>query len=299
MDTSAEKWRNFNLEELAKQYSSSKWSKRQPDEVIKDHLKILKEASELARTTIDCELGIKLGESESHRLDIFGRKNSTEGSPAIIYVHGGYWQLLGLEYSSFIAPSITNKHGVLYSIGYTIAPKGTMEQMIDEIKAGVIYVLKDAASRNFSGVYICGHSAGAHLSAMMLSIDWNAEGVNPDLLKGAILVSGIYDLRPLINTYVNDPLKMTEESAAKISPQLISSQIIKYSKRRSILIAFAKYDSEEFIRQSQLLYDTLRLASCDVSLKVISDADHFTIVERIMKTDYDLTKEIHRIMGLS
>lgn len=239
MDTSAEKWRNFNLEELAKQYSSSKWSKRQPDEVIKDHLKILKEASELARTTIDCELGIKLGESESHRLDIFGRKNSTEGSPAIIYVHGGYWQLLGLEYSSFIAPSITNKHGVLYSIGYTIAP------------------------------------------------------------KGAILVSGIYDLRPLINTYVNDPLKMTEESAAKISPQLISSQIIKYSKRRSILIAFAKYDSEEFIRQSQLLYDTLRLASCDVSLKVISDADHFTIVERIMKTDYDLTKEIHRIMGLS
>ena len=59
-----------------------------------------------------------------------------------------------------------------------------MEKMIDEVKASVLYVLKDAESRKFSGVYLCGHSAGAHLSSMMLAIDWQAEGVNPTLLKG-------------------------------------------------------------------------------------------------------------------
>lgn len=293
-----EKWRQFDREELSRQYSPRRWSKKMPDQVIKDHTRTVKEGSELVRTNIDSELGIKLSEAELHRVDIFGRNKAIAGSSALIYIHGGYWQELGLEYSSFPAINITKSGGVLYSIGYSLAPNGTMEQMIDEIKAGVLYVLKDAESRNFSGVHMCGHSAGAHLSSMMLSIDWEAEGANPTLLKGFILVSGIYDLRPLVNTYVNDPLKMTEESAAKISPLLFCDEIVKYSKDRTVLIAFAKYDSEEFIRQGQQLYDNLNLASCNVSLRIVPDVDHFNIIEKLMEPDYIITKDILRIMGL-
>ncbi|XP_042658708.1 kynurenine formamidase isoform X2 [Tyto alba] len=100
------------------------------------------------------------------------------------------------------------------------------------------------------GLYLCGHSAGAHLAAMVLSTDWTEFGVVPDI-KGAVLVSGIYDLEPILHTYVNDALNMSREVAQRNSPMLRVAPAAPAAAACEVLVAVAQHDSPEFRRQSQ------------------------------------------------
>lgn len=62
-------------------------------------------------------------------------------------------------------------------------------------------------------IFVAGHSAGGHLSACMLTTDWSQYGIsNPHhpVLTGAVLLSGVFDLKEIRLTYVNRPLNLTE-----------------------------------------------------------------------------------------
>ena len=74
----------------------------------------------------------------------------------------------------------------------------------------------------FRKIYLSGHSAGAHLCAMVLMSDWfkNLDPESKSRFNGVFYQSGIFDLRPLLSTSINEPLKMNEESAATLSPFL-------------------------------------------------------------------------------
>lgn len=92
------------------------------------------------------------------------------------------------------------------ALGYDIAPKGHMDAMVLQVRRSLAFLVKQY--HRIRGIYLCGHSAGAHLAAMVLSTDWTEFGVVPDI-RGAVLVSGVYDLEPLLHTYVNDALNMS------------------------------------------------------------------------------------------
>ncbi|XP_014782305.1 kynurenine formamidase isoform X2 [Octopus bimaculoides] len=296
----SEKWRSFDLKELERQYSPSQWNHRMTaSEVLTSHVEFIKEQSAEAKSCIDCELGIKIGDAERHKLDIFGQKTAAKVAPILVYIHGGYWQLLGRELSSYMVKPIVKMGGIVCPIGYSIAPHGTMEQIVEEVKKSVAYVLKLAKDRGSRGVYVCGHSAGGHLAAMMLTVDWQAEGVDSSLFKGVFPVSGVYDLRPLVQTSVNKPLKMTEESAQQISPAFLTKNIIKFNRNRVIKMFIAEYDSEEFHRQGEEFYNSLKSAGLTISNRVIPDTDHFDVIEKLAEDDYFITKEIIKTMGLT
>ena len=58
---------------------------------------------------------------------------------------------------------------------------------------------------------MAGHSAGAHLAACVMSTDFTHYGLDAaQPLTGAVLLSGIYDLKPIKLTYVNNPLNLTQ-----------------------------------------------------------------------------------------
>ncbi|XP_042308546.1 kynurenine formamidase isoform X6 [Sceloporus undulatus] len=142
----------------------------------------------------------------------------------------------------------------------------------------------------FSGVYLLGHSAGAHLAAMVLSTDWAEFGVVPNI-KGAFLVSGIYDLEPITHTYVNEELHMSREVAQENSPLQC---VPKLGDKRAcqVLIAVAQHDSPEFHRQSQEYFEALRAAGWNSSLLDIGVTDHFDVIENLSQEDYLLTQVI-------
>jgi len=70
-------------------------------------------------------------------------------------------------------------------------------------------------------LYVAGHSAGGHLAAMMMAAVWPAfdPRLPKDLFKGGLAISGIYDMRPMVQVdWLNGDLRLDEEAAFKVSP---------------------------------------------------------------------------------
>ncbi|WAR08740.1 KFA-like protein [Mya arenaria] len=233
--------------DLDHHYSPSRWSHRMgADEVIKAHIKSLKDGSEAAKQgNLDCEIGFPYGESENERLDIFGAQT---------------------------------------------LPGVNMAEIIRQVTKAVSFVLTMATRRGSSGVYLCGHSAGGHLAAMMLAHNWmDTCMVGPSLIRGAVLVSGVYDLTPIVST----------SDAVQHSPITHIDNITQYSQNRRILVAFGDHDPPEFQRQSTEFNTSLIQGGIHSAMMIVPDCDHFNVIENLQKEDYILTQETLRIMGLN
>ncbi|XP_061130379.1 kynurenine formamidase isoform X1 [Syngnathus typhle] len=287
-------WTSMKKDELEKQYSPSRWSHRmEADDVIKTHVKALKEGTDRARSLAQTLLNVPYGEGEGEKLDAYIPTTNSLDLPLVIYIHGGYWQFLSKEESGFMAVPLIDKGVVVVAVGYDIAPRGNMDLMVSQVRRSVVSVVQQYS--HISGLYLCGHSAGAHLAAMVLSTDWSQYSVKPQI-KGAFLVSGIYDLLPILSTYVNEPLKMTEEVAIRNSPSKLIPQVKLSSSSCQFVVAVAEYDSPEFRKQSEDYYNTLKANGLNVTLEDVSNTDHFSIIEQLVDGDYHLTKLLLKMM---
>ncbi|MCI4383247.1 hypothetical protein PGIGA_G00024280 [Pangasianodon gigas] len=283
--------------ELEKQYSPSQWSHRMSaDDVIKAHVAALKSGTEKARAVAQNILDVPYGEGDEEKLDVYMPVSSSPDVPLVIYLHGGYWQFLSKEESGFMAVPLAQKGVVVVAVEYSIAPKGNMDLMVSQVRRSLVAVIQQYSHIN--GLYLCGHSAGAHLVAMVLSTDWSEYSVSPQI-KGAFLVSGIYDLLPILSTYVNEPLKMTEEVALRNSPSRLVSQLKTSSSGCDIVVAVAQNDSPEFRKQSENYFKSLQAAGLKVTFEDIPDTDHFSIIEQLVDEKYYLTQLLLKMMGKS
>ncbi|KAM9792450.1 kynurenine formamidase [Neosynchiropus ocellatus] len=266
------------------------------DDVIKAHVKALKEGTERARGLAQTLLDVPYGDGQGEKLDAYIPSTKSLDLPLVIYIHGGYWQFLSKEESGFMAVPLMDKGVVVVAVGYDIAPKGNMDLMVSQVRKSVVSVVQQYS--HISGLYLCGHSAGAHLTAMVLSTDWSQYSITPQI-KGAFLVSGIYDLLPILSTYVNEPLKMTEDVALRNSPSTLVPQLKLSSSDCQIVVAVAQNDSPEFRKQSQDYFKALQASGLKVTMEDVPNTDHFDIIERLVDGEYHLTKLLLKMMGKS
>jgi arylformamidase len=120
----------------------------------------------------------------------------------------------------------------------------TLTEIIKQVQVGIGRVLADADG---SEVYICGHSAGAHLAAMMLHAKFSSEAAKN--LKGLFLVSGVFDLTPILKTDINDNLHMNVEEAVQCSP-LLKTEISSNREGIKVLLVYGENESNSFKDQS-------------------------------------------------
>ncbi|XP_061866737.1 kynurenine formamidase isoform X6 [Colius striatus] len=258
-------WRDMSAEALEEQYSPSRWSPRLgSDAIVQAHLEATAAGTQQARAEARTSLHVPYGDGDREKLDIYFPADPAGTFPLLVYIHGGYWQCLrvhpldtpALQPTSFCFPPSKDESGfaalplvsrgvAVAAVGYDTAPTGHMDAMVLQVRRSVAFLVQRHAG--IRGIYLCGHSAGAHLAAMVLSTDWTEYGVAPDI-KGAVLVSGVYDLEPILHTYVNDELNMSQEVAQRNSPML---HITPAAMACQVLVAVAQHDSPEFRRQSQ------------------------------------------------
>jgi len=191
-------------------------------------------------------------------------------APLHVFIHGGYWQELSKKESFFPATGSLS-HGIGFAaLDYTLAPHASMDEIVAEIVAALRH-LRDQAARlgiDHTRIVVSGSSAGAHLAAMACLEMEPAE--HP---AGLILLSGIYDLRPLVDIYVNDALGMDEAAAQRNSPTLRAIADFPPS-----LIAWAQHDTDEFKRQSRQFAQSLHAATGRVHTLEVAGRTHFDIV---------------------
>ncbi|KAI1884377.1 hypothetical protein AGOR_G00225780 [Albula goreensis] len=288
-------WKGMKKDELERQYSPSQWSHRMSaDDVIKSHVASLKEGTLKARSLAKTLLDVPYGDGDGEKLDVYMPTNGpSQGFPIVIYIHGGYWQFLSKEESGFMAVPLVQRGVAVAAVGYDIAPKGNMDLIVSQVRSSIVSIVQKYS--HTSGVYLCGHSAGAHLAAMVLCTDWSQYSMTPQI-KGAFLVSGIYDLLPILSTYVNEPLKMTEDVALRNSPGQLVPQLKQSSSACHIVVAVAQNDSPEFRCQSENFFKDLESMGLTVTFEDVPDTDHFNVIERFVDEDYQLTQLLLKIM---
>ncbi|NXJ83953.1 KFA formamidase, partial [Trogon melanurus] len=273
---------------LEEQYSPSRWSPRLgSDTVIQAHVAATAAGTQRARASTDTALHVPYGDGEREKLDIYFPPDPSGTFPVLVYIHGGYWQDLSKEESGFAAPPLVSRGVAVVAVGYDTAPKGHMDAMVLQVRRSLAFLVRRYTG--ISGVFLCGHSAGAHLAAMVLSTDWSQYGAVPNI-RGAVLVSGVYDLEPILHTYVNDALSMSREVAQRNSPMLHVTSAAPAAASCEVLVVVAQHDSPEFRRQSQEYGQALRAAGWSVSVLDLAGVDHFDIIERLSEESYILTQ---------
>jgi arylformamidase len=170
-----------------------------------------------------------------------------------------------------------------------------MAQIIDEARACALWVLRNIA--RYGGdphnITMSGHSAGAHLLAQILAMDWQAEGYDACPLKGAALVSGVYDLRPLVGTYINDALGMDEAEAARHSPALHLPK-----STCPIVLCVGGDETEAFQDQTADFTKSLQNAGHDGTQLPMPSFNHFDIVLELGNPKSPLFLAIAGQMGI-
>ena len=167
---------------------------------------------------------IAYGPGEREVMDLF---EAEPGAPIAVFLHGGYWRAQDKRNFAFIAPPLVRRGVMVAVLNYDLCPAVTLDGIVASALAGVEWLGKHVASRGGdpARITLSGHSAGAHLTAAALATDWTSRGLPADLIKGALLISGIYDPRPAMLTTVNAEIRLTEEIAARQDYERIAPRV--------------------------------------------------------------------------
>jgi arylformamidase len=210
----------------------------------------LKESAQVRRKQAAL-LDLAYGEASGERLDFFPTNGSD--APLLVFIHGGWWRSLDKSDFSFIAPAFTRAGFNVALTNYTLAPQASIADIVREQLRALAWLYRSAEKYDFdpNRIVLAGHSAGAHLAAMMMAAVWPAYAgdLPADLIKGGILMSGLYELEPVLHAeFVNVDLKLTGHDIAPLSPARMPQ-----AGPAPFITACGALESDEFKRQSALL----------------------------------------------
>jgi arylformamidase len=229
---------------------------------------------------------IPYGSGERNRIDLF----SGDGAgPIVVFIHGGYWQALDGSFFSHLAGGL-NAHGIDVAVpSYDLCPGVSIAEIIGEIRA---------ASRELAKLgrplVVSGHSAGGHLAACMLATEWRGfdASLPEDLVTAAYAISGLFDLRPLVKTSINNALKLDEATAKAMSPLFW-----KPPARGMLDAVVGGNESAEYLRQSQIIVDAWNASGIATRFATIPDANHFTAIAPLADPNSPTTLRLKQLAG--
>jgi acetyl esterase/lipase len=217
---------------------------------------------------------IAYGTAPREHLDLFLPVGPARG--LVVFVHGGYWRAFDGRTWSHLAAGPVARGWAVALPSYTLAPEARIAGITRQIARAV-----DRAAAEVEGpLRLAGHSAGGHQVARMLMADVPLDCA--PRLAGCVPISPLADLRPLIDTAMNDDLRLDAEEAARESPAL-------HPRDRDVptTVWVGGAERPAFLDQARWLAD-----AWSVPLVVDRDRHHFDIVEGLTRPDSRLTRAV-------
>ncbi|MEQ8709504.1 MAG: alpha/beta hydrolase [Rhodospirillales bacterium] len=265
-------WRDLAKSELVRQYNNRGLV---PDH--QDYFATWDDWSEDYRARAPKFLpDISYGKSLPEKLDLL--MPDAENPPLHLFIHGGYWQAMGRKNFSFIAEGL-NDHGAAVAVmSYGLCPDVKISDIVAQVRRCTAFLLRsgDRLGVDSSRLSISGHSAGGHLGAVLCATDWSAYDARlPNHpISGAVLISGLYELEPIIHTPVNDAVGMTADAAERNSPIFMPPRT-----RAGISCVVGGDESAEYHRQSDDFVASWAASGAHISKTGIPGTNHFSVVE--------------------
>jgi arylformamidase len=247
------------------------------------------------RAGLPCRLAVPYGTTEPERLDIFPAATG-EPAPIFVFLHGGYWRLLDSADSCFMAECLTKARACVVAVNYALAPTVTLAEIVRQCRAAVAWVHAHADEFGGDGtrIHVGGSSAGGHLAAMMLPPGWEADfGVPDNVVAGATLLSGLYDLEPVRLGHPNEWLKLSQADVVALSPLLHLPQ-----RAVPLVVSYAPSETDEFKRQSEAYMAAAMARGCPVRFVPMPGTSHYDIVFGLTKRESPLAQAVIETMGL-
>ncbi len=253
-------------------------------------------AAARTRAALGAPQRVAYGPSEHEKLDIF-RAPGTAPAPVNIFVHGGAWRRgSAADYAHVAEPLVgAGAHAVILDFTNVDQAGGDLFPMYRQVSRAIAWVSRNAET--FGGdrdrLYVSAHSSGAHLAACALSLGWREEGLTPGFCKGAMLISGMYDLEPVRLSKRSEYVKFTDAMEQDLSAQ---RHVDGFTM--PVIVAHGSGESPEFQRQARDFFAALKAAGRPAELIVGDNYNHFEIFETLTNPYGLLGRAMLRQMGL-
>ncbi|BAF89760.1 esterase [Azorhizobium caulinodans ORS 571] len=238
-------------------------------------------ASAAFRARLPQHLDVAYGPAPRQKLDLFPAADA--GAPCLVFIHGGYWQRNARELFATYAEGLAAAGWSVALPGYTLAPEARLTDIVAEIGAALDWLKGSGPAHGIAGpLVISGWSAGGHLAAFHLG--------HPAVAAG-LAISGIYELGPLRDTYLNTALRLTDEEIATLSP--LRLPVVN----KPLAIAYGTREVPALIHDARTFHALRAGAHAPGPLVPVAGADHFTILASLSQPDGLLARAARSILA--
>ncbi len=230
------------------------------------------------------------GMGKAERLDLFPA--AKQPAPLFVFIHGGYWHSQRKEEACSMAYSFTQHNVAVATLEYTLQPEATLAEIVREVRSAIAWLYHYSAQYGVDPerIFVGGSSAGGHLSGMLIADDWQASyRVPPNVIKGALALSGLFDIRPLCDIYINDWMRQTPEQAKLLSPLFL---LPEKSHAPQILLSVGAKETLGFKHQTQAYYAACQQKGLDAQLIADRENNHFTLVNALADPESQMFKRV-------
>uniref|UniRef100_A0A5S6R4J8 Abhydrolase_3 domain-containing protein n=1 Tax=Trichuris muris TaxID=70415 RepID=A0A5S6R4J8_TRIMR len=285
----------FDCNPLECSYSASHWTARRlhPEQILAEFGGWLEEPLP-AGLNVHCETLVYGNRCRFQYVEYWrSAKPAVVGASncLLAFVHGGYWQELAHSFNGSAIASFLAL-GVTFAIVHYPAVAGfSLSDQVESVAAAVKLLDELCQRLDVATLALMGHSAGAHLICMSLG------KCQSKRLRCVILLSGVYDLRPLVDTYIGRPIGLTREVAVQFSPLLHEEVLAALRLLPYVILAVGGQESGAFKAETVSMAQLLRQGQSEVRCLDMPDFDHFSLLQSLDHCDTELHAEISRVLA--
>jgi arylformamidase len=221
---------------------------------------------------------IAYGDGERHKFDFFAAGDG----PAVMYIHGGYWQALDKSFHSIHARGL-NALGISVAVpSYDLCPNVRIGDIVEQMRAACAALARETGAE----VIVSGHSAGGHLAACLLTTEAH--------VPAAYAISGVFDLAPLIPTSLNEKLGLDDTEAEALSPLFWPAP-----EGKMLDAVVGEVESSEFLRQSAAIVRAWGEDGVTTRYEEIEAANHFTVIAPLADPASEMCARLKQWAGIA
>ena len=246
-------------------------------------------SSAATRARLPARLNVAYGDAPDENLDLFfpDPASSTNPAPIHLFLHGGYWRAYSKNDYSYVADSIVAQGAIAAIVDYSLMPSARMGALVDQARRAADWLGRQAPE--FGGdpraISASGHSAGGHLVSYLVCRG-PREGEFPRTpVRSVLAVSGIFDLAPMRQSFLQSEIHLTAEEVSQWSPRGAIPR-----PGSIVRLAVGGLETAPFLEQAKHFAD--RLSSFELSplSSIVAGEDHMTIVRSLGRPERECAK---------
>jgi arylformamidase len=255
-------------------------------------------SSAATRATLPARIDVAYGEGPDENLDLFfpDPAFSTGPAPVHLFIHGGYWRANSKNDYSFVADSIVAQGAIAAILDYSLMPGARMGALVDQVRRAASWLGRQA--HEFGGdpeaISASGHSAGGHLVSYLVCRAPHEAEVPPTSVRSVLAVSGLFDLAPIAQSFLQSEIHLTAEEIAQWSP---CGAIPRPDS--VVRLAVGGLETAPFFEQAERFADRLSFFGLSPRSSILAGEDHMTIVRALGRPGSDCATRLAETIAAS